>query len=217
MGYLTCGLFVDAQGGLWMSAGMDGMVFKLDWNGKISGWFGKWGMTPDSNEIGEAHQLAVSKDLKTVYVADSINARVVKMERDCTVYPAFCALPVRGNLMLRKITTRFNVFVLILPLLAASVEVTRAQSLTISDAAIQAGSPNGRAGIAAALQPIRRRTPCNRRRRTLAGAGIGFVTGMILVNRAAAENNGTVDAKTTLAAGVYGGALGALIGLSTCR
>ena len=80
--YLTCGLFVDAQGGLWMSAGMDGMVFKLDWNGKILGWFGRWGTTPDSNEIGEAHQLAVSKDLKTVYVADSINARVLKMERD---------------------------------------------------------------------------------------------------------------------------------------
>ena len=80
--YFTCGLFVDAQGGLWMSAGMEGMVFKLDWNGKILGWFGKWGNKPDSNDIGEAHQLAVSKDLKTVYVADSINARVLKIERD---------------------------------------------------------------------------------------------------------------------------------------
>ena len=82
VGYLTCGLFVDSQGGLWMSAGMDGMVFKLDWNGKILGWFGKWGTSPDSNDFGEAHQLAVSKDLKTIYVADSVNARVVKMERD---------------------------------------------------------------------------------------------------------------------------------------
>jgi sugar lactone lactonase YvrE len=58
-------LRIDRYGnGLWMSAGMEGMVFK-----------------PDSNDIGEAHQLAVSKDLKTVYVADSINARVLKMER----------------------------------------------------------------------------------------------------------------------------------------
>jgi hypothetical protein len=65
-----------------MSAGMEGMVFKLDWNGKILGWFGQWGNKPDSNDIGEAHQLAVSKDLKTVYVADSINARVLKIERD---------------------------------------------------------------------------------------------------------------------------------------
>ena len=43
VGYLTCGLFVDSQGGLWMSAGMDGMVFKLDWNGKILGWFRQMG------------------------------------------------------------------------------------------------------------------------------------------------------------------------------
>jgi DNA-binding beta-propeller fold protein YncE len=82
VGFLACGLFVDAQGGLWMSAGMDGMVFKLDWNGKIQGWFGKWGNNPESNDIGEAHQLAVSKDLKTIYVADSINAHVLKIERD---------------------------------------------------------------------------------------------------------------------------------------
>ncbi len=80
MGYLTSGLFVDAQGGLWMSAGMNGMVFKLDWNGKILGWFGKWGNNPDSNDIGEAHQLAVSRDLKTVYVADSLLAHVLKLE-----------------------------------------------------------------------------------------------------------------------------------------
>ena len=75
-------LFVDAQGGLWMSAGMNGMVFKLDWNGKVLGWFGKWGNNVDSNDIGEAHQLAVSKDLKTVYVADSLLAHVLKIERN---------------------------------------------------------------------------------------------------------------------------------------
>jgi hypothetical protein len=78
--YLACGLFVDAEGGLWMSAGMNGMIFKLDWNGKILGWFGQWGTNADSNDIGEAHQLAVSKDLKTVYVADSVLAHVLKIE-----------------------------------------------------------------------------------------------------------------------------------------
>ena len=107
--------------------------------------------------------------------------------------------------------------ILVLVFLTASVEVTRAQSLNIRDAAIQAGSPNGHARIAAALQPTRRRTPCNRKRRTLAGAGIGFVMGMILVNRAAAENDGAVGATGTLSAGAYGAALGALIGVSTCR
>lgn len=80
--FLTCGLFVDARGGLWLSAGMNGMVLQLDWNGKILGWFGKWGPNPDSNDMGEAHQLAVSRDLRTVYVADSIHAKVLKLERD---------------------------------------------------------------------------------------------------------------------------------------
>jgi hypothetical protein len=78
--FLTCGLYVDAQGGLWMSAGMDGMIFKLDWNGRILGWFGKWGNNPESNDIGEAHQLAVSKDLRTIWVADSLLAHVLKIE-----------------------------------------------------------------------------------------------------------------------------------------
>ena len=45
------------------------------WDGSANG-----AATPDSNDIGEAHQLAVSKDLKTVYVADSINAHVLKIE-----------------------------------------------------------------------------------------------------------------------------------------
>ena len=46
----------------------------------ILGWFGKWGNNPDSNDIGEAHQLAVSRDLKTIYVADSLLAHVLKIE-----------------------------------------------------------------------------------------------------------------------------------------
>ena len=54
----------------------------VDWSGKVLGWFGKWGRDAGSNDIGEAHQLAVSKDLKTVYVADSVLARVVKIERN---------------------------------------------------------------------------------------------------------------------------------------
>ena len=79
--FLTCSLYVDSKGGLWMAGGMNGMVFKLDWNGKILGWFGSWGPHgTDSNDIGEAHGIAVSKDLKTVWVADSINAHVLKLE-----------------------------------------------------------------------------------------------------------------------------------------
>lgn len=67
-----------------MSAGMDGMIMKLDDQGKITGWIGKMGRTTDlsSDLIGEAHYLTVSPDEKTVYIADSINAKVLKLVHD---------------------------------------------------------------------------------------------------------------------------------------
>ena len=80
--FLICGFFVDSQNGLWAVTGRDGMVLKLDWSGKILGWFGKWGNNPNSNDIGEAHYLTVSRDLRTIYVADSVLARVHKIVRD---------------------------------------------------------------------------------------------------------------------------------------
>jgi DNA-binding beta-propeller fold protein YncE len=81
---LTSGLFVDAKGQIWMSAGMDGMIMSLDPNGKITGWIGKEGRTtdPHSNLIGEAHYLVVTPDEKTIYIADSENAKVVKLEHN---------------------------------------------------------------------------------------------------------------------------------------
>jgi sugar lactone lactonase YvrE len=82
--YLVCGFFVDSQNGLWAVTGRDGMVLKLDWNGKILGYIGRPAATPDpnSNDIGEAHYLTVSKDLRTIYVADSTQARVHKLVRN---------------------------------------------------------------------------------------------------------------------------------------
>lgn len=81
---LISGLFVDAKGKIWMSAGMDGMIMSLDDNGKITGWIGKAGRTKDplSNLIGEAHYLVVSPDEKTIYIADSINAKVLKLQHN---------------------------------------------------------------------------------------------------------------------------------------
>ena len=78
---LISGMFVDAKGQIWMSAGMDGMIMKLDDQGKITGWIGKMGRTTDLNSdlIGEAHYMTVSPDEKTVYIADSINAKVLKL------------------------------------------------------------------------------------------------------------------------------------------
>jgi DNA-binding beta-propeller fold protein YncE len=82
---LTSGLFVDAKGHIWMSSGMDGMIMSLDENGKITGWLGKGGRDADgatSNLIGEAHYLVVTPDQKIIYIADSVNAKVLKLERD---------------------------------------------------------------------------------------------------------------------------------------
>jgi len=80
--YLTCGLFVDSQRGLWMSAGADGMIVKLDWSGKVLGRIGKQGPNPDSNDIGEAHYLAVTPDLKTIYIADTVSNHILKLEHN---------------------------------------------------------------------------------------------------------------------------------------
>jgi DNA-binding beta-propeller fold protein YncE len=76
---LTSGLFVDAKGDVWQSAGMDGMIVKLDENGKIVGQLGKAGRTqdPNSTDIGEAHYMVVTPDQKTIYIADSVNAKVL--------------------------------------------------------------------------------------------------------------------------------------------
>ena len=79
---LTSGFYEDAKGQLWMSTGQDGMVMKMGWDGKIQGWFGKRGTNPDSNDIGEGHFLAVSDDQKTIWVADSVNAHVLKIEHN---------------------------------------------------------------------------------------------------------------------------------------
>ena len=78
----TSGLFLDAKGQIWLSTGMDGMVMRLDDNGKVIGWIGKAGrdVTVDPNAIGEAHYVVVTPDLKTIYIADSVNAKVHRLD-----------------------------------------------------------------------------------------------------------------------------------------
>ena len=51
----------------------------------------------------------------------------------------------------------------------------------------------------------------------LTGAAVGFLSGVVAVRKAAEANDGTVGVKTKLHAGGYGAALGAFIGLATCR
>jgi sugar lactone lactonase YvrE len=79
---LTCGFYEDATGQLWMSTGRNGLVLKMGWDGKVQGWFGHHGDNTDSNDIGEGHYMAVSKDQKTIFVADTVLAHVIKLEHN---------------------------------------------------------------------------------------------------------------------------------------
>ena len=111
--------------------------------------------------------------------------------------------------MLRKTVNLFHVLTLITVLLSATVEVARAQSITIADATIQKAVSMQRRG--------RYRAPCDLKRRATTGAVIGFVAGMVIVNRIAAEYDSSAGLKATLAAGGYGAAMGAWLGVRTCR
>jgi len=82
---LTSGLYIDAKGHMWLTCGMDGMIMSLDDNGKITGWLGKGGRDAEgttSNLIGEAHYMVMTPDLRTIYIADTVNAKVLKLEHD---------------------------------------------------------------------------------------------------------------------------------------
>ncbi|OYU69985.1 MAG: hypothetical protein CFE28_08230 [Alphaproteobacteria bacterium PA2] len=76
---LICGLFIDAKGQLWMTTGQDGMIQRLDWNGKVLGWIGVEGF--GAEEFGEAHYMTVSPDGRTIYVGDTVNNDIKKLER----------------------------------------------------------------------------------------------------------------------------------------
>ena len=77
---MPCGFYTDATGQLWMSTGRDGRVLKMGWDGKVLGQMGQIGTDLDGS--GELHYLAVSKDQKTIWVADSTQAKVHHFEHD---------------------------------------------------------------------------------------------------------------------------------------
>lgn len=72
---LVCGLFVDRNQQLWVSAGVDGMVLKVDWDGRVLGKMGTGGR--GAGQIGEGHMLNVTA-AGDIYVADSVNHIVHK-------------------------------------------------------------------------------------------------------------------------------------------
>ena len=77
MSNLICGLYIDKKGRLWMTAGREGMIMRMDWSGKILEWTGKLGKDP--GEYGEAHYMVLTPDLKTMYIADTDDFRVTEL------------------------------------------------------------------------------------------------------------------------------------------
>jgi sugar lactone lactonase YvrE len=78
MKQLICGLYIDAKNQLWMTTGMDGMVLRLDWDGKVLGRLGTAGF--GAYEFGEAHYMTISPDGRTMYVSDTVNNDIKKLQ-----------------------------------------------------------------------------------------------------------------------------------------
>jgi sugar lactone lactonase YvrE len=74
---LPCSLDIGRQY-MYMVNGFAGQVLRLDLNGKVLAAMGKPGKGP--GEFGEAHMIAVSQK-DEIYVADSVNAALVKFVR----------------------------------------------------------------------------------------------------------------------------------------
>ena len=121
--------------------------------------------------------------------------------------------------MLRETTRRSTVLAWVLMLLTASVIDTRAESESNGKVTSirESASRISLASVSMASQWPPSRRPCSVKRRALVGAAIGSVVAMVTVRKAAEANDGNAGAKVTAQAAGYGGALGAFIGLTTCR
>ncbi len=75
---LICGLFIDSKGEPWMTTGQDGMVMKIDWNGNVLAWAGQEGFGAD--DFGEAHYMTMTPDRKTIYVGDTVNNDIKRLQ-----------------------------------------------------------------------------------------------------------------------------------------
>ena len=72
---LPCGLFIDADGQMYMVSGFAGEILKLDENGKALGANGQPGK--GLGEFGEAHYMTMSPD-GDIYVADTVRPELHK-------------------------------------------------------------------------------------------------------------------------------------------
>ena len=118
---------------------------------------------------------------------------------------------------MQKLVERFELFILVVALLCTSVVPMRADSKFLGDATAIQEIVTDSAREAPWFKQTRQQRACNPKRRGLVGAAIGFIVGMVAVQKAAAANDGTVGTKETLYTGGYGAALGGVVGLATCR
>lgn len=76
---LPCGLYLSADGQLYLASGFAGQILRLDANGKAIAMMGQPGK--GLGEFGEAHYMTIAPD-GALYVADTINAVLHKFVKD---------------------------------------------------------------------------------------------------------------------------------------
>jgi sugar lactone lactonase YvrE len=74
---LTCALYVDPHGQLWMATGEDGQIVKLDWDGNILGAIGK-GSGAGPGQFHESNYMAMDSH-GNIYTGDTTIGRVTEM------------------------------------------------------------------------------------------------------------------------------------------
>jgi hypothetical protein len=121
--------------------------------------------------------------------------------------------------MLGERVSRIKVFILSVTISSAPIMSARAEPALIDQAmaAQETISRDERLKVSTTRRSPAQRRPCNVKRRVLTGAAVGFGVGIVAVQKAARENDGSVGVTGTLGAGAYGGAIGAFVGLMTCR
>ena len=76
---LPCGLYIAADGQVYLASGFAGQILRLDANGKPVAMMGQPGKA--LGEFGEAHYMAIAPG-GDIYVADTINAKLHRYTKD---------------------------------------------------------------------------------------------------------------------------------------
>jgi len=74
---LTCGLYVDPRGQLWLATGQDGQIFKIDWDGNVLGAIGN-GPGRGEGQFVESNYIAMDAQ-GNLYSGDTSVDRITKM------------------------------------------------------------------------------------------------------------------------------------------